>query len=869
MNKDKWLLNISKIEDNNMWILKLIASNQDTLQVLGDSDIELDTIDAFITSNKFYTDVTNTQDKILKIINEDPMTLIASLLKLKNKFKDDIIYLDDFLSKLNLNKLKYYLKGNNIENKNFKFKNIGYSENRYINYETFNKQIEKYIKNIKNVENLSNEVASSLLISCKSAIEWSNVDLLKHSIGTPGDITNLGINLLKYKADSSTSMKNIPLQFLNDIFKVYNWSELSAILQEAFYTNTSFIIPIWKGKDDTINKLTISNLDTDSKKENALSYQVDNLLLDYETYKKSGVTESLVLIIYNLLNNVILRLMYLYNQFQLFIDKDKKLTIKERTILKHSLKYSIISLGKLVKDRVKDFFGINTDIENISDLSLYPVNKKVSNKSIYRIIGGIESIKSKDSCNPKFYPIVLEKYPDGKFNGKINIKETNRRLIKLLLGNNDEYVGGMIMTPNLSVRTIKVVILYINDLIDAKRKGIIKIDNYFNKIISGIKLQKAKGMAEQLQAAYKNIITEDNKLIKKTIIIETIFNITEHYKLLKLKEFEKLKHYLEVYNTIIKYTNRNNNNNDNKILTSNEGRNKIKKLAIIQKKLLLEYFAVKNTAYVYKLLSIKILESIKISLESRTNKIILPNSIKNSLNKNFTNINKKFNLKINNLNKNVNENKKLKKILATKYGEKIKYNKLGGDNSKKLNKILTKKFWNELEDNELESKQIYIPFHNNKSILSPTGYLNLLYGTINNSLDDKKKFIASNSSKGISKIIKNSYILVCNKTKDLCEPSNWRVINKDFLLDIKKGSVDNIRRKVYNLITNDTDYLSNTIIWNNNDSKALLYNVSKNFGKDLLKCQIIISREVLSKQLKKYHHRMLISNSLKSFISIK
>mgnify|MGYP000462774853 CR=1 FL=1 len=42
MNKDKWLLNISKIEDNNMWILKLIASNQDTLQVLGDSDIELD-----------------------------------------------------------------------------------------------------------------------------------------------------------------------------------------------------------------------------------------------------------------------------------------------------------------------------------------------------------------------------------------------------------------------------------------------------------------------------------------------------------------------------------------------------------------------------------------------------------------------------------------------------------------------------------------------------------------------------------------------------------------------------------------------------------------------------------------------------------
>ena len=705
MNTDEWLLNISKIKDNNMWILKLIASNQDTLSVLGDHSIQLDTINAFVTSNKFYTDVTNTQDKILRIVNEDPMTLITSFIKLKNKFNNDITYLDDFLSKLDIDQLKYYLKGNNIEDKNFKLTNTGFSEDRYIDYETFNKQIDKYIKKIKKMDNLSNDVTSSLSISCKSAIEWSNVDLLKHSIGTPGDITNLGLNLLKYQANSSNLIKNTPLKFLSNIFKVYNWEELSAILQETFYTNTFLTLPMWKGKDDTISKLTISNLDITSKQENALSYNVNNLLLEYENYKKSGVCETLVLIIYNLLNNVVLRLMYLYNQFQLFIDKNSKLTIRERRNLKHSLKSSIISLSDLVKDRIKKFFGINSDIVKISDLSLYPVNKKISNKGIYRIMGGVDSIKSKENCNSEFYPIVLENSPNGEFNGKINIEETEKRFIKLLLGDSDEYVGGIIMTRNLAIRTIKVVKLYINDVIGAKRKGIIKIDNYFNKMIKGIRLQKAKGMAEQLQSAYKKIITEDNKLIKKTIIIETVSNIIEHYKLLKLKELEKYKDLSEVHNTFVEYANRNNNNNDNKILTSNEGRDKLKKLANIKKKLFLECLVAKNTAYVYKLLSLNILKSIKLSIESRTNKNILPNSIKNSLNKNFTNINENINSKINNLNLNLNINKNL-----------------NGGNGRSLNKILDKEFWVKIE-NKLQGKNIHIPF-NNKLLLN--GYIDLI-----------------------------------------------------------------------------------------------------------------------------------------------
>ena len=527
MNNDNWLLNISKIEDNHMWILKLIASDKNTLSVLGNHNIELDTINAFVISNKFYTNVSNTQDKIIKIMSEDPMTIIASFIKLKEKFNDDIKYISDFLSNLDMTNFRGYLKGSKIENKHFILNNVGFSNERYTDYETFNKQIDKYIKKVSSLENLSTNITDSLKISSKSGIEWTKIDYLKHALGTPGDIVNLSLNLLKYEPDSTMVKKKEPIQFIKDIFQVYKWDEIESLLQQTFYTNTSFSVPTWKNKDDTITKINIGNLDKESKKDVALTYKVSELLLEYDNYKVSGVTETLVLIVYNLLYSVIYRYKYLYNQFKEFIDKPpkenkNKLTIREKEVIQHSLKSAIDSLEKLINIRVKEFFGLDDKyseygIDKISDISLYPEEKKVSSKSIFRVMGGIKSITKKESCNEEVYPIVIDKDVDGVYNGKLNMKETQKRLIKLLLGDNDEYVGGIIMSKEVALRTFDIIKLYLNDVIDAKRKGIVKIDTYFNKMISGIKLQKAKGIATQLQTAYTKIITEDNKLIKKNI----------------------------------------------------------------------------------------------------------------------------------------------------------------------------------------------------------------------------------------------------------------------------------------------------------------------------------------------------------------
>ena len=465
-------------------------------------------------------------------------------------------------------------------------------------------------------------------------------------------------------------------------------------------------------------------------------------------------------------------------------------------------------------------------------------------------MGGIESITHKEKCNKNIYPIVLEYDVDGIFNGKINRDATIERMVKLLLNNTDEYVGGIVMTRNISIRTFDIIKLYLNDVIDAKRKGIIKIDNYFNKMISGIKLQKASGMAKELQSIYTKIISEKDKLIKKVLIQETVSNIGSHYKNLRDLEYEKLKDYIEVYETVDEYSERNENNN--KILNTKEGRNKLKRLAHIQKKLLLEYFVAKNTAYVYKLLANSVFQSLQITIETKTNKNdILPNSIKNSLNNTITKINEKVNNNINKLNHSLNLQSIQNRNITggansiTRPFNTLKRNKKPRD----LEKIYNKQYWLDLDYQRLGGKKIFIPFYNNRSLITPTGYLDILYGPREGKLDVKDKFIKKNSSKTIGKIRRSGLIIVCNKTSEITDPKKWRHLNREFLLDIEHGGISNIRKKIYNLIASNSDYLRSTDVWQNNSSKALLYNVCKNYGLNMLKCQIIISREELSKQL--------------------
>ena len=98
-----------------------------------------------------------------------------------------------------------------------------------------------------------------------------------------------------------------------------------------------------------------------------------------------------------------------------------------------------------------------------------------------------------------------------------------------------------------------------------------------------------------------------------------------------------------------------------------------------------------------------------------------------------------------------------------------------------------------IEYNKLAGKKIYMPFYNKRSLLNPTGYLNLLYGPLNGALDDSKKFIASNSSKGISKIIPT-------------------LVNRWFTDDFVKKSPEIIQQRLQQVIDTDPNTFFNVFL---------------------------------------------------------
>ena len=430
MNNTNWLLDFSKIENNHTWILKLIASNPNTLSVLANHNINLNVIDSFVVTDEFYKNISDIPDKISSILSSDPMSIVASLLKLKENFNSNISYLSEFLSKLDVESFRGYLKGSNIENTNFLLDNVGFTSNIYTNYLTYDKKIDSYIKKAKRLSNLKDKISDCLKISTKSSIEWRKVDLLKHSLGNPSDMIKLSLSLLQYNNESSENSKTKPLTFLIDIFSIYfgkNNKNLIALLEENFYTNTSFKLPTWKSTEDTVTIIKIDYLDDKHKEDTSLSYQFNKYLLQYESYKKSGATETLVLIVYNLLYNLVYRFKFMYNGIKILLDKNDKLGVKEREVIEHSIKKAIDSFERLVNKQVKNFFGLDDNhseygIDNTNSLELYPNEKTVGKSNIFRIMDGINGIKYKEKCNRNIYPIVLDYDVDGKSKGNINTR---------------------------------------------------------------------------------------------------------------------------------------------------------------------------------------------------------------------------------------------------------------------------------------------------------------------------------------------------------------------------------------------------------------------------------------------------------------
>ena len=873
---NEWLLNFDKLKNDDDWLMKLLSSNKSTLPLLSDKHESI--INTYLLTNDFYTAISSNNVNIKTLLDEDPLVVITSLIALRRKIADDALYLDEFKRELNSDSILTFMTMGKISSDLFMFDNV--IVNTTTNFINLNKNIKDEIDKSSQFADLSDELKDCLIESTKSSMGWKHVDYKKHAMGSLIDFIDLSLSLLRFNTSSTQSKRINGVQFIANIFQPYfnkDDDNIMDIIKNTFYTQYEYEIPYWKGKPTKIDKNKINKFSNENERDTSLLYKLNDYFNEYDTLKISGVSESLVIVLCNIFNNTLVRLKYLYQELYNRINETEKIkTEKEKSVLKLSIKNAIETLEKNYKKIIQSFFDLNDDISEFgfgetNDTSLYPDKIVKDSKTMFRVLGGIKSIKKKEKCDRNNYPIVLKYNETNEFTGEIDLEQTRDRLIKMFI-NSDEYVGGVVLHNVIAPKTFDIITKFVNKGIRSKNSAMKKIDSEFNKMIKGIRLNKVRVLANKLQSQYKKIMLQSDNSVRNIVSKQIIDDIILKYKEYKDTELVKLKDYLDVVVAL---------NGFKKKELNKDRKTKLLKLTTINKKLLTEYFVIKNTSYVYKLLSINILKSL-ISFYSNKKKK-LNNTCLTSLEKGIEVIDSNFNkskdvLQTKNLNnleqtmktKNIdmnmsgglinfitpvnrkiidnnNRNKVKNKVKNTRRPlNKLKLNKA----PKEIDEIGYSDYWKDIEYKKMGGKGIFIPYYSKNSVLaSKSGFFNVFDCAIKGKPTHKYGF---DTNTILEKIRHQGLIMVCNHTNEITKPNEWRLFSKTFLESLKKKSPGTVRKSLYNCIASQSDYLKNTVIWNRNtlmEHKILLTNICKVYGDTMLDCDIIISREELMSHL--------------------
>lgn len=854
-----WITNLDKLT-NKDWIFKLITLNY------SNNPINLN-------NNNYEYNVKEIKD----LLNKNSFELIKELILYREKINKEHSKLLEF--NLSINKFNPMNKIN--KNNNFLFNNYGYptSSNDLINY---NKNIiENLISNIK-YKNFSDNEINCLKDSIRSCIGWKKVDLTKHAIGSLEQIIDLTLSRLIYTNETDKDKKRDKVGFLVNIFSPYiNDDDFEDYIFKIMYSGIKFDLPFWKNKDEIIKVITV--FDITSNEENSFLYNLNKYLKINDSMKLSGASEFLVLLLFNLLNNTIKKIQYLYNQlFDRIKDNNK---IKNKDLLKNSIKNSIDTLEKIFDDKIKLIFGLDNNIKLLNSLNKYPQdNEGNTDKSLFRIIGGERKILKKELCLRENYPLVLKYDEDDNFIGELDYDESKIKLLDLFLKTEDNYYcGGIIFYKPIADKTIIYLRKFINNIVNIKLKILQIIDNEFEHMIKGIKIKKASNIAKELQNKYKSIIKINESTTKQIYIESLVKDISSNYNDLKNLEYQYL-------NDIIF-------SKDN--LEKEKNLLKKKDLIKIIRKLVLEYFNTKNESYVFKLLSIEIYSSLK-NIINKRNSTILPSYFLDNLNEMYSKYDKEHKSKVEKLDKNnlnnferqikmiggnkkldyfnffnidiskipiknnsdmdylkklykndkflkLNQEKKLhilkKFILEEHYWNQLPYKKkninTNNKNSKsELNivrnstnisipdKVLLLEYWKnslkKLPQTRGKCKNFYMIFKNDNNSLK---LFNLYYGVINEKISDKA---ISSISQDYDK-----FVLIKNNKTD--KEENWRLLKKTFVDNLMKKSLISIRKEIYKLIFSKEYFIENTRFWKDDSN-----------SKNIVKKYKLISRKELS-----------------------
>lgn len=865
---NEWLLNFDKLKNDDDWLMKLLSSNTSTLPLLSDKHESI--INTYLLTNDFYTAISSNNVNIKTLLDEDPLVVITSLIGLRRKIADDALYLDEFKRELNSDTILTFMSMGKISSNVLMFDNV--IVNTTTNFINLNKKIKDEIDKSSEFADLSNELKDCLIESTKSSMGWKHIDYKKHAMGSLIDFIDLSLSLLRFNTSSTQSKRISGVQFIANIFQPYfnkNEDNIIDIIKNTFYTQYEYEIPHWKGKPTKIDKNKINKFSNENERDTSLLYKLNDYFNEYDTLKMSGVSESLVILLCNIFNNTLVRLKYLYQELYNRINEtDKIKTEKEKSVLKLSIKNAIETLEKNYKKVIQSFFDLNDDVSEFgfgetNDTSLYPDKIIKDSKTMFRVLGGIKSIKKKEKCDRTNYPIVLKYNETNEFTGEIDLEQTRDRLIKMFI-NSDEYVGGIVLHNVIAPKTFNIITKFINKGIRSKNSAMKKIDNEFNKMIKGIKLNKVRLLANKLQSQYKKIMLQSNNVVRTLISKQIIDDIILKYKEYRDTELLKMKDYLDVVVAL---------NGFKKKELDKDRKTKLLKLTTVNKKLLTEYFVIKNTSYVYKLLSINILKSLISFYSNKKQK--LNDSCLTSLENGIQVIDSNFDK-----NKNVLQTKNLNNLEQMMKTKNININMSGGlidfvtpvnrkiVNDKNRNKLKNRKrplnkiklnkapkeidevgysdYWKDIEYKKMGGKSIFIPYYSKNSVLaSKSGFFNVFESAIKGKPTEKYRF---DTNTLLEKIRHMGLIMICNHTSEITKPNEWRLFSKTFLEGLKDKSPGKVRKCLYNCIASQTDYLKNTVIWSRDtlmEHKILLTNICKVYGDTMLDCDIIISREEL------------------------
>lgn len=906
-----WISDFNKMKESD-WILKLISADEKNLSKLKN----IDDVSIFLSDELLFEQITTNIDSI---IQKDSMELIKELVQLREKIVDEQTYLTQFKNKITKSVFKDYFRGTEIPDLTFNnYGFINYSNTVRMNdrlstrVKVYNTKIKNSILNESNLVGIDSQQKQALHQSVKSSTGWFKIDYKKHAIGSLVDILKLTTSLLVLKGNPDVKLehKKEAVKFLVDIFQLHYEKEKRSDLERKiidifFRNNTQFVVPTWGKKDNHINMETVKLSTQDVQDDDLLVNYLNKKLNSFISTNNTGISETLIMILFNVFNELIESFSILYNELYEIRALDNSTNQIEKSVINGSIKESIKSLQEIIHLQIKEFFGLQNDIKLMNDKSLYPSSSYSKGPSnIFRIIEGVNSISKKEKCAKDSFPIKIK---EDKIK-KIDYDGTLNALIEMFMNKTDISMGGFVLYNENSFinRNCQALHRYLEKIIKSKTEGIKRIDIEFNKMIKSIRLNHVHKLTKYIESRFKKIINENNLLLKKAVFNEISQEFLLKYNEYKMKELLILKELIE----------------NNKYLKTGERRNSktLKELVKIQKKLVVEYYSIQNISYVFNLLLSNIYKAMQQSLSTKGIDIakVMPNVFIKELTSKIDEVNEKIKknksfLNTKNINalgervkkgKNVTLNMSggdgifdwikideshrgdsldtyLKKILETnklsdteksllikkifseksiiKKAQKKKtkhkiikrpLNKLKNTNRLVItNDVLNIDFWQNVEES-LCGKKIFMPFYDHKKLMTTKGVFDLFYSPFEGELNKESKYISDLSKKTLlGKIIQEGFLLVCSETADLENIESWRLLKKSFIKELKNQSASFIRRKIYGLVKSQAQYIKNTYVWKNSvlkQDKLLIQSICKVYHNKLSGCQIIISREELS-----------------------